>query len=166
MSQVARIGNNARRSDWDNRTITRRLHGIEYQILEDPYDIHDYINTEIAKELEADLEGLGLDPKQDPTLSSLSRRKWKLEIVNVADVHLNTLIMNSSDVRTGRAFTERLRERRSELLETLKRGSSRIEPIVVLYETQILVDGYCRHSALMEMGVTNTFAYSGRVVHR
>jgi hypothetical protein len=56
MSDSSRVGNTGRRSTWDNRTTARRLHGIEYLMLEDSDDIRDFVNTEVRKELEADLE--------------------------------------------------------------------------------------------------------------
>ena len=80
----------------------RRLRSIEYRVFEDSDDIHDLINTEVRKELEADLESMGRDPRDDALLNSLPRRKWRLEVVNVGNVRLNPPILNSSDVKTGR----------------------------------------------------------------
>src|SRR5216683_6594972 len=108
MSDRSRVGNMGRRSAWDNRTTVRRLHGIEYRMFEDSDDIHDFINTEVRKELDVDLESMGRDPRDDALLNSLPKRKWRLEVVSINDVRLNPLILNSSDLKTGRKFSERL----------------------------------------------------------
>jgi len=164
MSDRSRVGNTIRRSAWDNRTSIRRLHGIEYRMLEDSDDIHDFINTEIRKELDADFESMGEDPRQDALLNSLPKRKWRLEIVGVDEVRMNPLIVNSADLKTGRKFMERLRERRSELRKALETGGTVIWPIVLLREQQLLVDGYCRHSTLQEMNIPEAYGYVGRIV--
>ncbi len=166
MSDRSRVGNIARRSAWDNRTTVRRLHGIEYRMFEDSDDIHDFINTEVRRELETDLESMGEDPRHDALLNSLPKRRWKLEVVSVGEVRLNPLILNSSDIKTGRRFMERLRERRLELRKALEAGGSAIWPLVLLREEQLLVDGYCRHSTLQEMNIPETYGYVGRVVER
>ncbi len=144
-----------------NLTTVRRLRSIEYRVFEDPDDIHDLINTEVRKELEADLESMARDPRDDALLNSLPKRKWRLEVVSISDVRLNPLILNSSDVKTGRKFAERLKERRSELRRALEARRAVIWPIVLVREENLLVDGYCRHSALQEMGISETYAYVG-----
>ncbi len=164
MSDPSRVGNIGRRSAWDNRTSARRLHGIEYRMLENSDDIHDFINTEVRNELEADLESIGKDPQRDALLNSLPKRKWKLEIVGVRDVRMNPLILNSADLKTGRKFIERLRERRLELRKALEKGGTVIWPLVVLREEQLLVDGYCRHSTLQEMNIPEAYGYVGRFI--
>src|SRR5437879_10762550 len=143
MSDRSRVGNIGRRSVWDNRTTVRRLHGIEYRMLEDSDDIHDFVNTEVRKELEEDFESMSEDPQHDVLLNSLPRRKWKLEIVGVGEVRMNPLILNSADLMTGRKFVERLTERRSEIRKALEEGGTVFWPIVILREQKILLDGYC-----------------------
>jgi len=135
-------------------------------MFEDSDDIHDFINTEVRRELETDLKGMGEDPRHDALLNSLPKRRWKLEVVSVGEVRLNPLILNSSDIKTGRRFMERLRERRLELRKALEAGGSAIWPLVLLREEQLLVDGYCRHSTLQEMNIPDTYGYVGRVVER
>ncbi len=149
-----------------NLTTVRRLHGIEYRMFEDSDDIHDLINTEVWRELEVDLESMGRDPRNDAVLNSLAKRKWSLEIVNLGDVRLNSLILSSSDVKTGRKFTERLSERRLEMRKALEAPGAVIWPIVLLREENFLVDGYCRHSTLQEMGIPETYAYVGTTIVR
>jgi hypothetical protein len=150
----------------ENLTTVRRLHSIEYRVFEDSDDIHDFINTEVRRELEADLGSMGQDPRDDALLNSLPKRKWKLEIVLLDNIRLNPLIMNSSDMRTGRRFTERLKERRSELTKALEARGTIIRPIVLLREDNLLVDGYCRHSTLLEMDIPETYAYVGTTIVR
>src|SRR6266851_5153906 len=104
----------------ENLTTVRRLRSIEYRVFEDSDDIHDLINMEVRRELEADLESMGRDPRDDALLNSLPKRKWRLEVVRVADVRLNPLILKSSDAKTGQKFTERLAERRLELRRALE----------------------------------------------
>ena len=145
----------------ENLTTVRRLRSIEYRVFEDSDEIHDLINIEVRRELEADLESMGRDPRDDPLLNSLPKRKWRLEVVGINDVRLNPLILNSSDVKTGRKFSERLEERRSELRRALEARGAVIWPIVLVREENLLVDGYCRHSTLQEMGIPETYAYVG-----
>ena len=133
-------------------------------MLEDSDDIHDFINTEVRKELEADFESMGANPRHDVLLNSLPKRKWKLEIVALGEVRMNPLILSSADIKTGRKFIERLRERQWELREALEAGGAVIWPIVLLREGQLLVDGYCRHSTLREMNIPETYGYVGRFV--
>ena len=150
----------------ENLTTVRRLRSIEYRVFEDSDDIHDLINTEVRRELEADLESMGRDPRDDLLLNSLPKRKWRLEVVSINDVRLNPLIMNSSDVKTGRKFAERLTERRLELRKALEARGVVIWPVVLLREDNLLVDGYCRHSTLQEMGIAETYAYVGTTIVR
>ena len=150
----------------ENLTTVRRLRSIEYRVFEDSDDIHDLINTEVRKELEADLESMGRDPRGDALLNSLPKRKWRLEVVSVNDVRLNPMIINSSDVKTGRAFVERLKERRAELRRALQAPRTVIWPIVLSREENLLVDGYCRHSTLQEMGIPEAYAYVGTSIVR
>jgi hypothetical protein len=132
-------------------------------MLENSDDIHDFINTEVRKELETDLESMGEDPRRDALLNSLPKRRWKLEIVDVDEVQMNPLILNSADIKTGRKFMERLRERRSELRKALETGGIIIWPIVLLREERLLVDGYCRYSTLQEMNIPEAYGYVGHL---
>jgi hypothetical protein len=77
---------------------------------------------------------------------------------------MNPLILNSADLKKGRRFMERLRERQLELRQALEGGGAVIWPIVLLREEQLLVDGYCRHSTLREMNIPETYGYVGRFV--
>src|SRR6266849_535157 len=142
-----------------NRTTVRRLHGIEYRMFEDSDDIHDFINTEIRRELETDRASMIENPRQDDLINSLPKRKWKVEVVTLAEIQLNPVILNSSDIKTGQKFVERLRERRFELRKALEVGEAAIWPIVLLQEEQLLVDSYCRHSTLKEMSIPEAYGY-------
>jgi hypothetical protein len=79
---------------------------------------------------------------------------------------MNPLILNSADIKTGRLFTERLRERRTELRQALETGGAIIWPIVLLREERLLVDGYCRHSTLQEMKIPEVYGYVGHLFDR
>jgi hypothetical protein len=161
-----RVKNMIVRTISGNFTTARRLYGVEYRMFEDSDDIHDFINIEVRRELEADSKSMGADPGHNAMLNSLPKRKWKLEVVSVADVRLNPLILNSSDVKTGRKFPERLMERRLELRRALQERGAVIWPVVLLREENLLVDGYCRHSTLQEMGILETYAYVGTTIVR
>jgi hypothetical protein len=73
-----------------NLTTVRRLYSIEYRVFEDPDDIHDFINVEVRRELEADLGSMGQDPRDDALIHSLPKRKWRLEVVNINDIRLES----------------------------------------------------------------------------
>jgi hypothetical protein len=150
----------------ENLTTVRRLHSIEYRVFEDSDDIHDFINIEVRRELEADLGSMRQDLRDEALLNSLPKRKWKLDVVSLDDVRLSPMILSSSNVKTGRKFTERLKERRLELRTALESRGAVIWPIVLLREDNLLVDGYCRHSTLQEMGIPETYAYVGTTIMR
>ncbi|OLD14529.1 MAG: hypothetical protein AUI50_02215 [Crenarchaeota archaeon 13_1_40CM_2_52_14] len=166
MSADSRAGNVARRSAFDNRTTVRRLHGIEYRMFENSDDIHDFINTEVRRELETDRASMVANPRQDDLINSLPKRKWKVEVVNLEEIQLNPVILNSSDVKTGQKFVERLRQRRIELRKALEVSEVAIWPIVLLREAHLLVDGYCRHSTLKEMSIPEAYGYVGRILDK
>lgn len=163
MSEEAQVGKTGNRSLWNNKTATRWLQGIEYRVLEDGDDIHDYVNTMVRKELEADCESMGYDARSDETVNSLARMRWSLETVDLRDVKLNPLITESHDLKTGRRFTDRLRERRKDLRRALESGEAAIWPLVLVGDDHFLIDGYCRHSTLGEMGVSSAYCYCGRI---
>lgn len=161
MSEHAQIGK-ARHSIWDNKTTSSWTHGIEYRVLEDPEDIYDYVNTVIRKELETDLIGMREGQSSNGIIDSLASRQWRLELLNVCDVKLNPLIMESCDVKTGQLFKDRLEERTSELRSALQRDRVAIWPLVVIDDQHLLIDGYCRHSTLAGLGVPKAYAYTGQ----
>ena len=152
----------AKHSPWDNKTSTTWLHGIEYRVLEDSYDIYDYVNTVIKKELETDFLSMEKIPNSHEFIDSLTARRWKLEIVNLRDIQLNPVITESYEIKTGQRFRDRLKERTSELRRALDQSRVVIWPLVLIDDTHLLIDGYCRHSTLTEMGIPRTYCYSGR----
>src|SRR3989442_13285885 len=127
----------------ENLTTVRRLRSIEYRVFEDSDDIHDLIKTEVRRELEEDLESMGGEPRDDLLLNSLPKGKWRLEVVSINDVRLNPLILNSSDVKTGRKVAEQLKQRRLQLRKALEARGVVIWPVVLLREDNFLVVGYC-----------------------
>jgi len=76
------------------RTPIRRLEGITYWVIESPEAISDFINNEIRREWEADAKSEGRDPKDDPWLKTLSKRRWALKTVRMDQINLDPRIMN------------------------------------------------------------------------
>jgi len=143
------------------KTPLRRLEGITYWVIEDPEGIYDFINTEIRKEWEADARNESRDPKNDPWLKTLSKRKWNLEIIEINRIKLNTYLMSYVDSRSGYNFAEHLAKRSNELQQEITEYGTVIWPIIVRKEDSMLVDGYCRYTALKAMNVLRTYAYVG-----
>ena len=139
----------------------RRLEKITYWVIEDPELIYDFINTEIRKEWETDAKSEHRDSEADPWLRALSKRKWNLEIIDIARIKLNPDIMNYADPERGCVFSESLAERSQELQESIKMGGVVISPLIVRGENAQLVDGYCRYATLKAMNVSRVYAYIG-----
>ena len=142
-------------------TPIRRLEGITYWVIEDPEGIYDFINKEIRTEWEADARFEGRDPNEDPWLKTLSKRKWSLEIMGIDRIKLNPRIMNYVDDKRGYVFSESLAERSDELRRSIKEYSQVIWPVIVRNEDFMLVDGYCRCTALRMMNIRRIYAYMG-----
>jgi len=142
-------------------TPIRRLDGITYWVIEDPDGIYDYINTEIRKEWEADAQSEHRDPREDKWLKTLSQRKWSLEIAEINRIKLNPDLMNYVDGKTGYNFSESLAKRSHELQQEIETYNLIIWPVIVREEDWILMDGYCRYSALRAMKIRKIYAYVG-----
>jgi disulfide oxidoreductase YuzD len=132
-------------------TPVRRLEGVAYWVIEDPADIEDYLRTILRKEWEADIEDDGV-PARD-WLADLLKRKWSLQILDADRVHGSEYLES-----------EALARRRAELRRGIERFGHVIWPIVVWEENLYLADGYCRYTALREMGVSRLYAYVGSAV--
>lgn len=142
-------------------TPIRRLEGITYWVIDNPEIISDFINTEVRKEWEADAKSEHRNPKDDPWLKALSKRKWQLEIMGMSEIKLNPEIMNYVDPDRKYVFSQSLDKRSSELREAIKLGGLALPPLVVRKEDHQLVDGYCRYNTLKSMTVKRTYAYVG-----
>jgi hypothetical protein len=142
-------------------TPIRRLEGITYWLIEDSEAIYDFINKEIRNEWETDVASEHRDPKNDPWLKSLSKRRWSLETVEMTRIELNPEIMNYVDVERGYVFSESLAKRSQELQKSIEMGGLAIWPLIVRKEGMQLVDGYCRYATLKAMEVRRTYAYVG-----
>ncbi len=140
----------------------RSLQGITYWVIEHPQDIYDFINANVRKEWEADVESAGGQPGKDPWLLSLPSLVWRLEVVETRLVKLNPHIMNYTDSKKDYSFAESLARRVKELRTTIETYSSVVWPIVLDGEKMELVDGYCRFTILKEMGIPQAYAYVGR----
>jgi len=130
-------------------------------VIEDPEGIYDFINKEVRKEWEEDAESEGREPQEDPWLKTLPERKWGSEVIEIERVKLNPKIMNYVDSRSGYSFSESLAKRSNELKECIKRYAAVIWPVIVRNEDYMLVDGYCRYTALRMMKIRKIYAYVG-----
>ena len=142
-------------------TPVRRLYGITYWVIEDPEGIYDFINKEIRKEWEADTRFEGREPREDPWLKTLSKRRWGLEIAQIDRIKLNPNIMNYVDDEERYNFSKELAKRSNELRSSIKEYCSVIWPLIVREEDFVLVDGYCRYAALRPMNTQRIYVYVG-----
>jgi hypothetical protein len=142
-------------------TPIRRLEGISYWVIDDPDAIHDFVNSEIRKEWEADARSERRDPKDDPWLKTLIRRRWHLEMMDMIRIKLDPNIMNYVDPERGYVFSKSLEKRSAELGQSIKLGSVVLSPLIVRGEDTQLVDGYCRYTTLKAMKVTRIYTYIG-----
>jgi hypothetical protein len=145
-------------------TPVRRLEGVAYWVIENTEAIYDFINTEVKEEWEADARSEGRDPRQDPWLKTLSKRKWSLAITRTDMVKLDPDIMNYVNSKTGYDFAQRLAKRSEQLQREIKEFAHVIWPVIVREEDMQLVDGYCRYTALKTMKVSRIYAYVGAMV--
>ncbi|MFQ6086754.1 MAG: ParB N-terminal domain-containing protein [Candidatus Bathyarchaeia archaeon] len=142
-------------------TPIRRLDGITYWVIEDSDGIYDFINKEIRREWEADARFECRNPEQDLWLRTLQKRKWSLKILEVSHIKLNPDIMSYVDGKKGYNFSEALAIRSNELKHSIERYGLVIWPVIVRKEDSMLVDGYCRYTALKAMNVRRIYAYVG-----
>ena len=109
------------------------------------------MSSVLRKEWEADLRSEGRNPVNGPWLADLIKRRWVLQTIKMADVN-----PESDYVSSGR-----LKQRRTEMRRAIEVYGSVIWPIVVREEGFLLADGYCRYTALKEMGIQKVYAYVG-----
>ncbi|HXX88241.1 MAG TPA: hypothetical protein VEH86_07350 [Candidatus Acidoferrum sp.] len=142
-------------------TPVRRLEGITYWVISDPTAIYDFVNSQVRKEWERDARSEHRDPKDDPWLMTLARRKWHLEILDMTRIKLDPEIMNYADHERGYVFSRSLEKRSAELRHNLEAGAVVLSPLIVREEDYQLVDGYCRYTTLKAMNVPRTYTYVG-----
>jgi len=130
-------------------------------VIEDPEAISDFIKNEIRREWEADARSEGRDPKDDPWLKALSKRRWALKEVRINRIKLDPRIMNYRDVKSGHVFVDSLAKRSQELREAIDGYALVIWPVIVKKENLMLVDGYCRYATLKAMNISRIYAYVG-----
>ena len=136
----------------------RRLDGVTYWVIEDPNEIHEFIDTQIRKEWTQDAKDEGRDPRDDAWLQALPQRKWCLEILELGAIKPNPYEFIPE---TGYNFEERLAKRSQQLREAVETYGSVIWPVVIRGEEMQLVDGYCRFTMLKAMNVPRIYAYVG-----
>jgi hypothetical protein len=141
-------------------TPIRRLDGITYWVIDDASDIYDFMNTQLRLEWIGDAKDEGRQHEDDAWLQELSKRKWRLEILE-----LNSIKPNPYEFipRSGYDFEERLAQRSKELRKAIEGYGSLIWPLTVRGEDMQLVDGYCRYTTLKAIKVTRVYAYVGRL---
>jgi len=105
-------------------TPVRRLEGVAYWVIEDAEAIHDFINTEIREEWQADTRFEGREPREDLWLKTLSKRRWRLEIVEIRQITLNPRTMGFVDERRGYDFAKELAKRSAELQQPSESSAS------------------------------------------
>ncbi len=140
-------------------TPIRRLEGITYWVVDDPDAIYDFVNREIRREWEIDVRSEHRNPEDDPWLTTLSRRRWHLQMMDISKVRLNPEIMNFVDPEKGYIFSKSLEKRSLELRQAIELEGVVLPPIIVRKEGFQLVDGYCRYTALKAMNVSKIYAY-------
>jgi hypothetical protein len=133
----------------------RRVEGITYWVIDDSKQIHRFINTNIRHEWEKDAETDGVDPSLDPWLRDLSKMKWSLQAIAMANVRLDPSMI------TLQNFVARLEERSKQLRREIELYDQVIWPVIMGGEDSMLKDGYCRYTTLRTMGVKRILAYVG-----
>src|SRR6266852_4036435 len=91
--------------------LLRRLHGISNWVLDNPEDIHEFVNTNLKKEWENDAKSEGQDPKSDPWLHSPPQTRWHVAVVNVKTIKQNPSIVNFVNPDSGYDFSKSLVKR-------------------------------------------------------
>ena len=142
-------------------TPIRGLEGITYWVIDEPDAIYDFVNSVLRKEWEADARSERRDPKDDPWLPTLARRKWHLEIMEIARIKLDPDIMNYMDPERGYVFSKSLEKRSAELRHNMEAGAVVLSPLIIRKEGTLLVDGYCRYTTLKAIGVPRVYTYVG-----
>jgi hypothetical protein len=142
-------------------TPIRRLEGISDWVIDHPDAIYDFVNSQIRKEWEADARREHRDPKDDPWLTTLARRKWHLEITDITRIKLDPDIMNYVDPERGYVFSKSLEKRSADLRHSMEAGAVVLSPLTIRKEDYQLVDGYCRYMTLKAMSVSRTYTYIG-----
>lgn len=142
-------------------TPIRRLEGITYWVIDNPEAIHDFVNTEVRKEWEADARSEQRDPKDDPWLKTLTRRNWHLEIMGINKIKLDPDIMNYVDPERGYVFWKSLEKRSAELRQSMELGGVVLSPLILRNEDFQLVDGYCRYTTFKAMNISIIYTYIG-----
>ncbi len=141
--------------------LLRMLQGIFYWVIEDPKSIYEFINRNVRLEWENDVKDIEGLVEKDPWLHGLSKKRWTLEVIRLEEVRLNTSVMNYRNEAKGYDFQANLAKRRLLLDKALETGAV-IWPLVV-DETMLLRDGYCRYFALTSLGVSEAYCYLGTV---
>jgi hypothetical protein len=134
----------------------KRIEGITYWVIDDSEQIRRFINSNILHEWKKDAETDGIDASVDPWLRGLSKLKWSLQTIPLANVKLEPSLIG----RQG--FVTRLEERSKQLRRGIELYDQVISPIIIRGKDSMLKDGYCRYTTLKAMRVKRNLAYIGR----
>jgi hypothetical protein len=132
-------------------------------VIDEPDAIYDFVNSVVRREWETNVRSEHRDPKDDPWLTTLARRKWHLETMEITQVKLNPDIMNYVDLERSYVFPESLEKRSAELRQAMDLGGVVLSPLIIRKEDNQLVDGYCRYTTLKAMSVTRAYIYIGKL---
>jgi hypothetical protein len=133
----------------------RQLQGITYWVINDGDELRAFINSNIKAEWERDNEMDGIDSRSDEWLLTLPNRVWSLQTLEIGEVKPDSSMMSD------RKFTKRLEGRSKEMRRSISEYHSVIWPLVIRGEDNRLKDGYCRFTALKDMGIEKVMAYVG-----
>jgi hypothetical protein len=134
----------------------RIVEGITYWVIDDSKQIRRFINRNIRHEWEKDAETGGVNQSLDSWLRGLSKMKWSLKTISMANVRLDPSMIRQQD------FVARLEGRSKQLRRGIELYDQVIWPIIMRGEDSILKDGHCRYATLKTMRVKRTLAYVGR----
>lgn len=142
-------------------TPIRRLDGITYWVIEDSSAIYDFINTNVRREWEGDSKSEDRDPSFYPFLRNLGEYRWSLQVVPTRLITPDPDTMNYVNERSGYVFSEALSKRSDALETSIRKYDSVISPVVVIKESYLLKDGFCRFTTLQRMKIPEVYAYVG-----
>lgn len=135
----------------------RKLGDFAYHTLSEPEEIKTYLLKRIMPEWEIDHNEAPEEHWTVAWMHVLPNMDFRLEVISLEDIHLNTDLMSVEDFRVS------LKERADEREESILRGAS-IEPLLVNRDGFELMDGYTRYTVLKRYEQEEVYAYVGTVI--
>jgi len=112
---------------------------IKYKIISDPAKIRKFALNHTGVILKSKVKNMG----------------WKLKKLFLNEIKYNRKIMT-------KYRTQKLYRAKKELQIDLIKSGKKINPLIVMYENNWLVDGYARYAALEFFRIKKAMSYSGR----